>query len=263
MRIQADHISFAYPNSVAAVKDVDLDVASGTCCALIGPNGSGKSTLLRIVSGILRPKTGTIKLDGTPIHQLSARNVARHLAMVEQERTIGFDFSVREVVALGRVPHRSRFAKESAADVRAIDRAMALADVCSLAERSIRAISGGERQRVHLAMALAQEPAILLLDEPTTYLDLRHQTQFMSIVRQRAREGMTVLVAIHDLTMAAQVTDRMVLMDHGQAIVAGTPFDVLTAQNVRNVFGIDAIVEKHPLLGSTYVLPNLAGEREV
>ncbi|MBU1049622.1 ABC transporter ATP-binding protein [Candidatus Bipolaricaulota bacterium] len=262
MRIEVRNVSFAYPDSPLALNQVSLEIASGSCCALIGPNGSGKSTLLRIVSGVLPPKTGVVLLDDTPIDTRSAREIARHLAMVEQERVIGFDFSVREVVALGRIPHRSRFAKERPEDVRAIDHAMDLADVCALANRSIRAISGGERQRVHLAMALAQEPAVLLLDEPTTYLDLRHQTQFMSIVRQRACEGMTVLIAIHDLTMAAQVTNHMVLMGDGQVVVAGQPADVLTAENVESAFGVRAIVGRHPLLGSTYVLPNLARERE-
>ena len=262
MHIEARNLSFAYPESAFALNDVSLEVPGGSSFGLIGPNGSGKSTLLRVISGVLQPKSGVVLLDGEPITRRSTRDVARYLAMVEQERSVGFDFSVREVVALGRIPHRARFAKETQADVRAIERAMELADVLALASRSVRAISGGERQRVHLAMALAQEPAVLLLDEPTTYLDLRHQTQFMSIVRQRAAEGMTVLIAIHDLTMAAQVTDRMALMCSGQVIVAGKPQDVLTTENVESAFGVRAIVGIHPQLGSTYVLPNLAGKKE-
>ncbi|MBE0634399.1 ABC transporter ATP-binding protein, partial [Candidatus Bipolaricaulota bacterium] len=239
-----------------------LEVPSGSASALIGPNGSGKSTLLRVISGVLRPQSGAVFLDGDPIARRSTRDLARHLAMVEQERAMGFDFLVREVVALGRIPHRARFAGQTQADVQTIRHAMELADVCALANRSIHAISGGERQRVYLALALAQEPAVLLLDEPTTHLDLRHQTEFMSIVRQQATEGMTVLIAIHDLTVAAQVADRMALMGDGQMIVAGTPGDVLTAENIESTFGVRAIVGIHPELGSTYVLPKLAGRRE-
>ena len=263
MRIEARNLSYAYREIGLALDDVSLEISNGASVAVIGPNGSGKSTLLRILSGVLRPKSGVVLLDDVPIHERSARDVARHLAMVEQERSIGFDFTVREVVAMGRTPHRSRFARETQADAQAIEHAMELADVRPLAHRSIRAISGGEGQRVHLAMALAQKPSVLLLDEPTTFLDLRHQTQFMSIVRQRANEGMTVLMAIHDLTMAAQMADRMALLKSGRMLVEGKSQDVLTAQNVESAFGVRAIVGHHAQLASTYVLPILTGERKM
>jgi len=172
---------------------------------------------------------------------------------------MGFDFTVREVVAMGRIPHRGRFSRESPDDRRTIERAMELADVRDLADRSIRAVSGGERQRVHLGMALAQEPDVLLLDEPTTHLDLRHQVQFMTIVREQADEGMTVLIAIHDLTLAAQAADRIALMNEGRFVALGAPTEVLTPSNVRHVFGVTAVVGEHPVLGTTYVLPTLVG----
>ena len=257
MRITVANVSFTYDNTTPALKGVDLAVASRESVALIGPNGSGKSTLLKVVSGVLRPDDGTVRLDDSSIGSLSARQIARRLAMVEQERSIGFDFTVREVVAMGRIPHRGRFARESRDDRRAIDHAMELADVRNLADRSIRAVSSGERQRVYLGMALAQEPDVLLLDEPTTHLDLRHQVQFMTIVRERADEGMTVLIAIHDLTLAAQAADRIALMSEGKIVVTGTPSEVLTPSNVRRVFNVEAVVGKHPELGTTYVLPAL------
>ncbi len=258
MRIEVRTVSFAYDDRTPALKGVQLDVQSGESVALIGPNGSGKSTLLKVASGVLRPDSGAVYLNASPLATLSARRRARHLAMVEQERPMGFDFTVREVVAMGRIPHRGRFARESRDDRRAIERAMDLADVRGLAVRSIRAVSGGERQRVFLGMALAQEPDVLLLDEPTTHLDLRHQVGFMSIVREQARAGMTVLIAIHDLTLAAQATDRIALMSEGRIVVAGAAGDVLTASNVRRVFGVDAVVGEHPELGTTYVLPALS-----
>jgi len=257
MGIGIEHVSFAYDAETPALKNVDLAVTGGEAVALAGPNGSGKSTLLRIISGVLRPQAGTVRLDDDPIGTLSPRRIARRLAMVEQERPMGFDFTVREVVAMGRIPHRGRFARESQEDRRAIARALEIADVRRLADRSIRAVSGGERQRVYLGMALAQEPDVLLLDEPTTHLDLRHQVQFMTIVRQRALGGMTVAIAIHDLTLAAQAADRIALMSDGRIVVTGSPSDVLTAPNVRRVFGVDAVVGEHPQLGTTYVLPAL------
>ncbi len=257
MRIEVRDVSFAYDDRTPALRGVRLDVQSAESVALIGPNGSGKSTLLRVISGVLRPGSGTVRLDASPVAALSARRRARCLAMVEQERPMGFDFTVREVVAMGRIPYRGRFARESSVDRKAVERAMDLADVRGLADRSIRAVSGGERQRVFLGMALAQEPDVLLLDEPTTHLDLRHQVGFMSIVRERASAGMTVLIAIHDLTLAAQATDRIALMSEGRIAVTGIAGDVLTASNVRRVFGVDAAVGEHPELGTTYVLPKL------
>ena len=257
MRIEVENVSFAYGGKTPALTGVRLDVHSGESVALIGPNGSGKSTLLKIVSGLLRPGDGTVSLDGSLLATLSARRIARRLAMVEQERSMGFDFTVREVVAMGRIPHRGRFARQSPDDRRAIERSMELADIRDLTDRSIRAISGGERQRVFLGMALAQEPDVLLLDEPTTHLDLRHQVGFMSIVREQARAGMTVLIAIHDLTLAAQSADRIALMSKGRIVVTGHPAEVLTPSNVQRVFGVNAVVGEHPELETIYVLPRL------
>lgn len=257
MHVTVKDVWFAYDAATPALKGVNLAVAGGESVALIGPNGSGKSTLLKVVSGVLRPEDGTVRLDDASIGSLSVRQIARCLAMVEQERTMGFDFTVREVVAMGRIPHRGRFAGETAEDRQAIRRALELADVSELADRSIRAVSGGERQRVYLGLALAQEPDILLLDEPTTHLDLRHQVQFMSIVQERVQAGMTVLIAIHDLTLAAQAADRIALMGEGRIVVTGTPSEVLTPSNVRRVFNVEAVVGEHPELGTTYVLPAL------
>jgi iron complex transport system ATP-binding protein len=257
MRILVDRVSFSYDGASLVLDGIDLEANGGEFVALIGPNGSGKSTLLKIVSGVLRPSDGDVHLGDASIGTLSVRQIAQRLAMVEQERPIGFDFTVREVVAMGRTPHRGRFARETRDDRTAIARAMTLADVVDLKDRSIRAVSGGERQRVFLAMALAQEPKALLLDEPTTHLDLRHQVQFMSIVQERAREGAAVVMAIHDLTLAAQTTDRIVLMHHGHIIVAGPPSDVLTRRYIKQAFDLDVEVGRDPDTSLTYVLPRV------
>jgi len=262
MRITIDRISFSYNGAVPVLREVSLAVDSGELFALIGPNGSGKSTLLRIVSGVLRPGAGEIRLGEVPIAALSTRRIAQRLAMVEQDRSMGFDFSVREVVAMGRIPHTGRFARESERDRRAIERAMKLADIHGLASRSILAISGGERQRVFLAMALAQEPETLLLDEPTTHLDLRHQVQFMSIVREQAKEGTTVLLAVHDLTLAAQATDRIGLLNEGRILVTGRPAEVLTRPHLRRAFDVEVVVGEDAETRTTYVVPLLLGHSQ-
>jgi iron complex transport system ATP-binding protein len=258
--LDIDRASYSYEGDRLALSAASICVDDGEAVALIGPNGSGKSTLLRIASGSLRPASGEVRLDGTPIVALSRREIARRLAFVEQERTMSFDFTVREVVAMGRIPHHARFARESRADRRAIEDAMRLADVVPLAERSIRTLSGGEGQRVHLARAFAQDPTLLVLDEPTTYLDLHHQVRFMTIVRERMSEGLAALMAIHDLTIAAQAADRIALLDEGRIVVIGPPREVLTADAIRNVFGVEAIVGTHPELGTVYVLPSLADD---
>ncbi len=259
MRISVTNVSFSYADGAPlALSSASVAVGDGESVALIGPNGSGKSTLLRIISGNLHPTVGEVQLDGVPLESLSRRQIARRLAVVEQERAMGFDFSVREVVAMGRIPHHARFARETRTDRAAIEGAMELADVASLADRSIRALSGGEGQSVHLARALAQDPDALLLDEPTTYLDLRHQVRFMSIVQERVTEGLTVVMAIHDLTLAAQAAGRIALLDEGRVVATGSPGEVLTTSSLLDVFEVDAFVGTHPELGTLYVLPSLA-----
>jgi iron complex transport system ATP-binding protein len=261
MHITTRGVSFTYDGATFVLEEVDLTAHSGELLSLIGPNGSGKSTLLRVISGVLRPTRGTVWLGESPVEQLSTRRIAQCLAMVEQDRQTGFDFTVREVVAMGRIAHRGRFSRESDRDHKAIDRAMALADVSELANRAIFAVSGGERQRVFLATALAQEPKALLLDEPTTHLDLRHQVQFMSIVRERAEENTTVLIAIHDLTLAAQATDRIALMSEGRVVVTGSPNDVLTRPHLSRVFAVDVAIGTHREPPIPYVLPLLPNRK--
>jgi len=257
MGISVRNVSFAYEPIHEVVHDATLTINPGESVALIGPNGSGKSTLLRLIAGGLRPNRGSILVDDRDIATYGARAFARRLAMVEQQHAVSFDFSVREVVAMGRMPHRGRFARETADDRQAIHRAMALAEVDTLAKRSIRELSGGEGQRVFLAMALAQEAGILLLDEPTTFLDLRHQLAFLSIVKRRITEGTTVLLAIHDLTLAAQTADRIAMMHDGAVVHDGATTDVLTAENVRAVFDVTVAIGEDSTSGMPYVLPSL------
>lgn len=257
MDITVDYVSFTYDGETFVLNALDLAVQSGELHSLIGPNGSGKSTLLKILSGLLRPSAGTVRLGHVAIETLSTRRIAQRLAMVEQDREMGFDFSVREVVAMGRTPHRGRFARESKQDRRAVERAMTLADLRGLADRSIRAVSGGERQRVFLATALAQEPEALLLDEPTTHLDLRHQVRFMSIVQEWVQAGKTALIAIHNLTLAAQAADRISLLHNGRIHATGAPREALTPSHINRVFDVEVAIGTHPESQTPYVLPVL------
>ena len=263
MRVAIRNISFAYECEHPVICDVSLDVPTGQAVGLIGPNGSGKSTLLRLVSRSLIPDRGRIELGGKDIASLRIRDIARRLAMVEQKRTLGFDFTVQEVVAMGRMPHSGRWSRESRDDREAIERAMRWAEVEHLCDRSARTLSGGEGQRVFLAMALAQEPEVLLLDEPTTFLDLRHQLSFLAIVKERISAGLTVLLAIHDLTLAAQIADQIVMFLDGDVADVGSPEKVLTKENVNRVFGVEAAVGRHLETGMLYVLPALPGEQQI
>ena len=258
MRVDIENVSFAYDVERRVLRDVSLSVHTGQAVGLIGPNGSGKSTLLRLVSRSLRPDQGSIQLNGKNIADFRPREIARCLAMVEQKRTIGFDFTVRDVVAMGRLPHRGRWRRESRTDQEAIERAMRWAEVEELSRRSVQTLSGGEGQRVFLALALAQEPDVLLLDEPTTFLDLRHQLSFLSIVKDRIAAGLTVMLAIHDLTLAAQIADQLAMLRNGSVACEGTPEEVLTMENIRTVFDVEAVVGQHSEPKMLYVLPALA-----
>jgi len=246
MDITIEGLHFSY-NGKPVLQEITLSTQKGEILAIVGPNGSGKTTLLKNISGVLTPDEGVVYLDMKRITDLSPRELSRFLTAVEQEREVGFDFTVREVIAMGRIPHQSRFAKETTKDTQRIREAMELAHVTSFANRSIRELSGGEKQRVFLAMALAQDPRVLLLDEPTAYLDINYQLQIMKIVRQQAAAGLTVLMAIHDLNLAAQYADRVAILHQGRLLAVGRPADVLTEANIKQTFQADVVVGKNPV----------------
>ncbi|RKN04491.1 ABC transporter ATP-binding protein [Streptomyces radicis] len=235
----------------ALLAGLSLDVAAGQVVGLVGPNGSGKSTALRCVYRALRPTTGTVRLDERDLGALPRRDAARRVAALTQENGSELDFTVREVVALGRAPHLRGNQALSRRERELCERAMADLDVTHLADRGVLTLSGGERQRVLAARALTQEPAVLLLDEPTNHLDLRHQIELLSLLR---RTPTTVLVVLHDLNLAAAVCDRIGVLAGGRLVTAGPPERVLTAELVRDVFGVTATVVPHPLTGAPQLL---------
>ena len=222
------------------IEGVTASVAPGEILAIAGPNGAGKSTLLKAMAGLLAPAAGAVTLDGVPIASLDRRALGRAVAYLPQERVVHWPVSVRTVVALGRLPHRSPIASESAADLEAIIAAMRAMDVEAFAERSVAALSGGERARVLLARALAQGARFLITDEPTAGLDPAHALALFSILKRLAGHGRGVVVALHDLSFAARFADRMILLKHGRIIAEGRPRDVLTEANLAAAYAVKA-----------------------
>jgi ABC-type cobalamin/Fe3+-siderophores transport system ATPase subunit len=217
------------------IDDITLDIAPGRMTALLGPNGAGKSTLLQLLLGILAPASGAVLLDDRPVAEWARRDIARRIGVVPQGETEPL-FSVREIVAMGRYPHLGPWQRERPEDVAAIARAMDRCDVSVFADRWLSTLSGGERQRVRLARALAQEPRVLVLDEPTTFLDIRHEMTTFELLRRLRDEGTTIVLATHNLNLAARYADELLLLNRGRLVARGAPADVLTAERVADVY---------------------------
>ena len=215
--------------------------------ALVGPNGSGKSTLLRALGRVLKPRRGTVYLDGRAMREWPTREVARRLALLPQGPTLAADLSVHELVWLGRSPHQGMLGLPSRKDEEAVRSAIEETGITPLTGRRLSELSGGERQRVWVAMALAQQPQVLLLDEPTTFLDLNHQLELLDLIRYLNREhGITVVMVLHDLNQAARYARRVVVLKEGDVYADGTPAEVLTPETLRDVFGVEGQVLPGP-----------------
>jgi iron complex transport system ATP-binding protein len=229
-------VRFVYGGAArAAIDGVSLDIARGSMTALIGPNGAGKSTLLQLILGLVAPLSGAIDFDGRAVHEWARRDFARAVGVVPQGETEPL-FSVREIVAMGRYPHLGPWQRERAEDLAAIERAMRRCDVLEFSDRWLSTLSGGERQRVRLARALAQEPRVLVLDEPTTYLDIRHEMVTFELLHGLRAEGTSIVLATHNLNLAARYADVLVMMHYGRIVASGTPASVLTATQVSDVY---------------------------
>jgi iron complex transport system ATP-binding protein len=230
------------------LEEVSLGIAAGERVALIGPNGAGKSTLLAVATGLLRPADGDVRLTGVPIDRLDRLDIARRLAVVPGAANLPFATRVEEVVALGRLPHEDPFRGPRPADRAAIAAAIERVGVGHLLGRDARELSLGERQLVLLALAVAQAAPVLILDEPTVHLDLRHQVGAMELlVDLNQRDGTTVIAVLHDLALAAHFFPRLVLLDAGRIVADGTPADVLTPDRIHDVFGVDPTFVRLPV----------------
>jgi iron complex transport system ATP-binding protein len=248
--------SFAY-GPRAALDDVSFSARSGEFVGLLGPNGAGKSTLVRLVAGLAAPSSGRVRLAGLDPHAAPRREVARVCALVPQEPRVGWPFTVREAVMMGRTPRQGLLAVATRLDHGAVQGALEACDLLHLADRRLDALSGGERRRVFFARALAQEPRVLLLDEPTAFLDLAHQVAVMRMAQLAGRGGLCVVAVLHDLNLAAAACDRLVVLSGGRVVAEGLPGDVLTDARVREVWGVSVWRGENGATGKPIVLPTV------
>jgi iron complex transport system ATP-binding protein len=230
-------VTAGYGSSADQLQSVNFTVSAGEIVCVLGPNGAGKTTLVRVASGLLTPRSGSVRLASQPIAQRTRLEVARLLAVVEQMQELAEGFTVRDVVAMGRAPHQDAWMRASAEDDRIIDDALQRCELTTLANRSARQLSGGEQKRVAVARALAQEPKVLLLDEPGAFLDVRHQLELYELLRDVVtKKSVACLVVMHDLNVAAQYADRIVLMKSARVVASGTVAEVLTESIVNDTF---------------------------
>lgn len=246
---QLSEVYFRYGDSWV-LEDISFDVMEGEMLGIIGPNGSGKSSLLKLLSRLNTPQQGDISLRAVDLALMDQADLAKTTAMVPQESTFFFPYTVGEVVMMGRTPHLRGRLFEGRHDIEVVREVMRWMDIAGLGERPVTEISGGERQRVVIARALAQEPDILILDEPTASLDIAHQVEIYHILtRLNEERGLTIILSSHDLNLAAQYCHRMILMSKGRIYAAGTPTEVITEEHIREVYGCPVLVDAHPVSG--------------
>ncbi|HZB19145.1 MAG TPA: ABC transporter ATP-binding protein [Blastococcus sp.] len=255
VRLAAEQVTLAYDDHVV-VRDLDLQLTEGSFTAIVGPNGCGKSTLLRALGRLMRPTGGQVLLDGQAIARTPTREVAKVLGLLPQSPIAPDGLSVADLVARGRHPHQSWLRQWSRDDEAVVAEALSWTDMAELADRPVDELSGGQRQRAWISMALAQGTDLLLLDEPTTYLDLSHQIDVLELVgRLHAERGRTVVVVLHDLNLAARYAQRLVAMKDGVLVSSGRPQEVLTEQLLADVFDLEARVLPDPVSGTPMVVP--------
>jgi iron complex transport system ATP-binding protein len=261
MFLAANHVSYTYNrrsgvDPVSALRDVSVGIARGSLTGLIGPNGCGKTTLLKLLAGVLTPDSGTVALDGRALTGMSRRQVARRIAVVPQETHPAFEYTALEMALMGRHPHLGPFQLEGPDDLAIAHGAMTATGTSQLADRSYMTLSGGEKQRVVIASALAQSAEVLLLDEPTASLDLGYQLEIGLLLRRLNRErAATLVMATHDLNLAASLCDTLVLMRDGRVLASGITSEVLTSTMVRQLYDVEADVRVHELAGHLTVVP--------
>jgi iron complex transport system ATP-binding protein len=251
--LDIERISFNY-GTAKVLEGITFRAGRGECIGIIGPNGSGKSTLLKTLSKVLRPSSGRVVLCDKELERYSSKELARHMAVVPQDTNIDFDFTCLEVVLMGRNPHMGRFELEGKRELDIAGECMILTSTWHLRERPFSEVSGGERQRVIIARALAQEPAVLLLDEPVSHLDINHQIEILDLVeRLKGQRGLVVMIVLHDLNLAARYCDRLMLLYENKILATGSPAEVLTHEYIGQAFRANVVIRKHPLTGFLYV----------
>jgi iron complex transport system ATP-binding protein len=256
MPLEVKGIDFYYETS-KILEEINFSAENGELLGIIGPNGSGKTTLLKTMSNILKPKVGTILLDGSEIARLNEKEIAREMGVVPQNTSMDFDFTVLEFVLMGRNPYMGRLEMEKEEDIEIAMECMRSTNCAHLAERSIIELSGGEKQMATIARALAQEPKVLLLDEPTSHLDIKYQIEIMDLTKDLAIKYDKIIISvIHDLNLAARYCNRLILLEGGRIVSIGRVEDVLTDENIKRAFNADVSVKRHLMTNSYYVIPN-------
>ena len=254
-RLEAKGLGLSYDGQ-SVIRGLDLLIPHGETTVIVGANACGKSTLLRGIARLMRPDAGVVELDGSDIRTLPTKEVARVIGILPQSPVAPEGITVSDLVGRGRYPHQGWFRQWSAEDDRIVAEALAVTSSLEIADRRVEQLSGGQRQRVWIAMALAQDPDILLLDEPTTFLDVAHQLEVLDLLLQLNRDhGTTVVMVLHDLNLAARYADNLVLMSRGEVLAAGKPAEVITAELVKAAFGLDARIVPDPVAGSPMVVP--------
>jgi len=252
--VKVNSLSGGYRNR-AVIKDISFSVTRGSFLGIIGPNGSGKTTLLRLLTRAIPIDSGGVRLEGKSIAGMDSKEFCRQVALVPQETIVNFPFSVFEVVLLGRIPHLKRLQPETKKDRQIASDALAMTDVGHLEDKRIDELSSGERQRVIIAKALTQEPALLFLDEPTSHLDIGHQIQVLDLLRRLNREKhLTIVMVLHDLNLAAEFCNRIILLDKGEIFKEGSPEEVLTYQNIEAVYKTRVVVRENPYSHKPFVV---------
>lgn len=255
-RLQADALTLRYEQRTIS-SNLSLNIPDGAFTVIVGPNACGKSTLLRALARLLAPAAGQVLLDQRPIGKFPAREVARQLGLLPQSATAPDGITVADLVARGRYPHQSFLRQWSKTDEQAVQQAMAATGVAELAERPLNELSGGQRQRVWIAMVLAQQTPILLLDEPTTYLDIAHQIELLDLLADLNRQGRTVVAVLHDLNQACRYATHLVAMKDGAIVASGAPAQIFTEALVEQVFGLASMIIDDPVTGTPLLVPRL------
>jgi len=254
-KLHTERVTLAYDEG-AVVRELSVEVPPGRITSVVGPNGCGKSTLLRALARLMKPRGGAVYLDGAAISELSTREVAKRLGILPQDPQAPEGLTVRELAAQGRYPHQSWLRQWSKEDERAVEKALETTGVAEFADRPLETLSGGQKQRAWISMALAQETETLLLDEPTTFLDMAHQLEVLQLLtRLNREEGRTILMVLHDLNNAARYSHHMIALSDGKVFEAGPPQEVVTPELLREVFGVEADIVTDPRSGIPLCIP--------
>ncbi|MFX1293804.1 MAG: ABC transporter ATP-binding protein [Promethearchaeota archaeon] len=252
--LKCEKIQFKYGTKLI-LDDISIQFKNGHLYGILGPNGSGKTTFIKILGGILKQNFGKVFINELDIKKLSIREMAKKLAIVNQSNTIEFDFTVSEIVRMGRFPHIGRFSRESAEDKKIINEILHQFNLYELKDRNFNQLSGGEQQKVIIARAIAQQSKIILLDEPTSYLDINYQLEFMERLKNYVDDGLIVVVVLHDVNLATQFCDKIILLNEGCIKAFGSPKEIITRDNIKSIYNIDVVVKRNLFTNSIYVIP--------